>query len=209
VISIDSRASAAPDVRGEYDYGENTTERMLSNLRAVPGADLEKLTTFDATTAQITVADLPDRPTYCFIDGEHTYDSVLRDAQFCVEALEGQGVLAFHDYVLVGPAIRSLLREHWREVSYAIAFSGPSHPSTGSGVLAMEFGGRGLLGHPAIVAAISSRWHHALWRSVNRSRRSPLPFLLAWAAMPALDSFLVNARHGFDQYVRAPAPSPR
>lgn len=202
VISIDSRVSATPDVRGGFDYGVNTTERMLGGLRRVPGIDLDKLITIDASTTQLIPSDLPSRPTYCFVDGEHTYDAVLQDAQFCVDALDGRGVIAFHDYVLVGSAIRAFLRENWREISYAVAFSGPSHPSTGGGVLSVELGGLGLLKHPAVVTAIASKWHHAVWRSVNRSRRSALPFLIAWAALPALDSFLVNARHGLDHYVR-------
>ena len=67
-------------------YDENTTERMLEQLARVPAADLEKLSAFDTSTQAMTVASLPRRPDYCFIDGEHTHGAVLRDACFCAEA---------------------------------------------------------------------------------------------------------------------------
>jgi Methyltransferase domain len=203
VISIDSRPAAAPDTRGRaWDYEGNSTEHMLELLHGLPDVDMGKLTTIEATVDALPVSDLPVTPTYCFIDGEHTYDAVLRDARFCAEALGGEGVILFHDYVLVGAAISMFLRECWDEISFALAFSGPSHPFTGGGVFALEMGDGGLLRHPAVERAIGSRWHTVVWQAVNRPRRMVLPFLLAWAAMPAIDTFLVQARHGFREYVR-------
>ena len=47
IVSIDARADVAPDdLKGEVAYEDNTTELMLENLRALPGADLTKLRTF-------------------------------------------------------------------------------------------------------------------------------------------------------------------
>jgi hypothetical protein len=201
VISLDPRTVETPDDRGdEWVYEDNTTEHMIELLRGVPGADMAKLTTFEAGTDDVSSADLPVRPDYCLIDGEHTHDAVTRDARFCAEALNGTGVIAFHDYVIVGSAISAFVREHWREVSFALAFSGPSHPSYGGGVFALELGGGRLLRHPAIERAIGSRWHSAVWRMANLPRRTARPLLVAWATIPAIDVFVVQARHGFREY---------
>jgi hypothetical protein len=202
VISIDPRTAETSDERGSYTYDNNTTEHMLELLQEIPDADLEKLTTLDTTTEALSPRDLPVRPTYCFIDGEHTDDAVLRDARFCARAVGDAGVIAFHDYSIVGSAISAFLRENWTEISFALAFNGPPHPGAGSGVFALEIGGLGLLRHPAVERAIASWWHSDLWTLVNRPRRTALPFLVAWAVMPAIDSFVVEARHGFREYVR-------
>ena len=203
VMSIDPRTAATSDDRGSpWVYEDNTTDHMLELLRGIPGVNMEKLTTFDATTDALSASDLPARPNYCFIDGEHTHDAVIQDARFCAEVIEGTGVIAFHDYVIVGSAISTFVRENWRDITFALAFSGPSHPSYGGGVFALEMGHGGLLKHPAAERAIGSRWHSVVWRAANRPRRIVLPFLLAWAAMPAIDAFAVQARHGFREYVR-------
>jgi hypothetical protein len=202
VISLDPRTVETPDDRGdEWVYKNNTTEHMVELLRGVPGADMAKLTTFEAGTDDMSSADLPLRPDYCLIDGEHTNDAVMRDARFCAEALNGTGVIAFHDYVIVGSAISTFLRDNWREITFALAFSGPSHPSYGGGVFAVELGGGGLLRHPAVTRAIGSRWHATVWKAVNRPRRTATPLLVAWATMPAIDGFVVQARHGFREYL--------
>lgn len=203
ILSIDPRRAATPDGRGTpWVYEDNTTDRMLELLGSLPDADLDKLTTFEATTSTLSASDLPVRPTYCFVDGEHTHDAALRDARFCAEALGGTDVIVFHDYVIIGSAISAFLRENWREISFALAFTRPSYPSWG-GVFALELGDGGLLRHAAIERAIGSRWHSAVWRAANRSNRSVMPLLLAWAAMPAIDAFVVHARHGFREYVRS------
>jgi hypothetical protein len=203
VVSIDPRTDVAPDDRaGHWAYEDNTTEHMVELLSRLPDVDMSKLSTLELGTADLEVADLPARPTYCFIDGEHTHDAVIRDAQFCAEALGGDGVVAFHDYVIVGSAIAAFLRENWTEISFALAFNGPSHPSYGGGVFALEMGGSRLLRSTAIERAVGSRWHGAVWSAVNRPRRSVFPFLAAWAAMPAIDAFVVQARHGLRHYLR-------
>lgn len=203
VMSIDPRVAVTPhdDGGGELVYADNSTARMLERLRTLPDVSMEKLATFEAGTDTLAVADLPTRPTYCFVDGEHTHEAVLRDARWCAEALQGSGVIAFHDYVVVGSAISSFLREHWRDVSFALAFPGPNHPRDGGGVFALELGGQGLLRRPLVERAGGSRWHSAVWGIVNRSP-SVSPLLVAWALLPAVDAFVVHARHGLESYVR-------
>jgi hypothetical protein len=194
LMSIDPRTGETPDeTRGAYTYQENTTARMLELLSQVPGADMEKLSTFETTTEAMTPAELPHRPDCCFIDGEHSHAAVLQDVHFCAEALRGAGVIAFHDYGIVQPAIRDFVRERWRDISFALPMNRLSDPSAGLGVFALELGDGGILRHPAIQRATGAR-AYAIWRAANRPRRTAAPFLMTWAAMPTLDSVLGRAR---------------
>ncbi len=110
IVSIDRRDQVSDDERSELpEYPGNTTAHMLDRLANVPGADLNKLTTFDADTDQLDPAEL--RGDLCFIDAEHTDAAVLRDAQFCRRVTGDRGVIAFHDRTLVDRGIRRFLRE--------------------------------------------------------------------------------------------------
>lgn len=202
VMSIDTRTTSTPDARGDWTYERNTTERMRELLGQLPAVDMDKLTTFDGATDTLRPADLPSRPTYCFVDGEHTHDAVLRDAHFCAEALGGVGVIAFHDYALIGSAIRTFLRENWTEIGFALAFKRPRHPEGGGGVFALELGGAKLLRHRSIERAVASSWHSIAWTAASRFRRSPVPLFKAWAMMPAVDSFVATARQKLENHVR-------
>jgi Methyltransferase domain len=194
LMSIDPRTAETPDeTRGDYTYEENTTALMLELLSQVPGADMGKLATFETTTEAMSPGALPQRPDCCFIDGEHSHNAVLTDARFCAKALGGAGVIAFHDWGIVQSAIKAFVRERWRDISFALAINRPNDPSAGHGVFALELGDKGILRHPAIRRATGAR-SHGLWQVVNRPRRSALPLLLAWDAMPAIDSTLVRAR---------------
>jgi hypothetical protein len=187
IVSIDPRIAEAPDdARGTTSYDDNTTERMVELLREVPGADLAKLTTIESSTDAMTASELPWRPDYCFVDGEHSDEAVLRDARFCAEAVAGKGVIAFHDHQLVAGAIREFLRESWRDISHAVAFTGH--------VFAVELGGGGILRAPIVDRAIASRWHSAVWRLASRPERSAGPFLAAWSAMPRVDRVIAAAK---------------
>jgi hypothetical protein len=108
IVSIDARPAVVPDdLQGPVEYRGNTTERMLDHLRAVPGADLAKLRTFDASTTDLeSVGDF--RPQLCFVDGEHTHEAALRDARFCLRVM-GDGAIAFHDCGVVESAIEEFL----------------------------------------------------------------------------------------------------
>jgi Methyltransferase domain len=102
IVSIDSRSPASLDqARGEWAYPDNTTARMRALLAALPQAELDKLVTIDASTETLAADMLAVRPAFCFIDGEHTDDAVIRDARFCQSLLAGEGWLAFHDVGIV------------------------------------------------------------------------------------------------------------
>lgn len=188
LMSIDPRTAETPDeTRGAYTYEENTTGRMLKYLSQVPGADLGKLATFETTSAAMDPVALPQRPDWCFIDGEHTDDAVLTDARFCAEAMEGKGVIAFHDWGIVGSAIKAFVRERRRDISFALAINRPRNPRAGYGVFAIEFGDNRILSHPAVKRATGTR-SYKIWDFANPPRRSVLPLLLAWGGLTAVDS---------------------
>jgi predicted outer membrane repeat protein len=190
VLSIDPRPANPPDSRsGSWEYEDNSTAHMIELLDGLPDSDMEKLTTFEVGTDGMRPADLPVRPDYCFVDGEHTDEAVLRDARFCAEALDGRGIVAFHDYELVKSAIQTFVRDEWSRVQHAAVFSGNSSPVHGGGVLAVELGDRGLLRAKLIDKAIGSRWHSALWK-LTRHSRSPEPFMAAWFAAARVDRAL-------------------
>jgi hypothetical protein len=111
IVSIDTRPDSQPDDRGgRFAYDGNSTERMCGLLDEVPGADLSKLRTFEVGTDELPVEELPGAPALCLIDGEHTREAALRDARFCLEALDGTGVIAFHDSNVVQSAIDDFVR---------------------------------------------------------------------------------------------------
>ena len=194
LMSIDPRTAETPDeTRGDFTYQENTTARMLELLAQVPEADMRKLATLETTTEAMRPDALPRRPDCCFIDGEHSDAAVLTDARFCAEALRGAGVIAFHDWGIVRSAIRAFIKERRRDISFALAINRPGNPKAGHGVFALELGDNGILRHPALTRAAGAR-SHSFWRVANRPRRSALPLLLAWDAMPALDAVLARGR---------------
>lgn len=188
ITSIDPRTAETPDCRptGLYTYEENTTARMLDLLARLPSADLDKLSTIESSTDRMSVDDLDRRPDFCFVDGEHSDDAVLRDARFCAEALRGRGVIAFHDYQLVESAIRTFLKEAWPAISLAMPLPGQ--------VFALELGGGGVLRTPVVQRAIGSRWHSRVWTLAGKPARSPAAFLGAWSAVPAVDKAVLEAR---------------
>jgi DNA-binding MarR family transcriptional regulator len=109
IVSIDSRPAVMPDnEQGTVRYADNTTARMRSLLGAVPDADLGKLQTIDASTEDLE--PFPFDPHVAFVDAEHTYRAVLRDARFSREC--GARAIAFHDTAAIGQAIEDF-REEW------------------------------------------------------------------------------------------------
>ena len=120
IVSIDRRDVASPDVRAEgARYLQNTTIEMLKRLERVPGADLGKLTTIDATTEDVDPAEVSGD--LCLIDAQHTNAAALQDARFCRKVIRDRGVIVFHDRVLVDRGIRQFLGELPRSRAYPLA----------------------------------------------------------------------------------------
>jgi hypothetical protein len=83
---------------------------MLAYLHTVPGANLGKLRTVDASTEDLFSASF-EGAELCFIDAEHMHDAALRDARFCRGVVGKEGAIAFHDRRLVRGAIEEFIAE--------------------------------------------------------------------------------------------------
>ncbi len=98
IYSIDKRPLKQPDERGvEYTYLNNSTARMIENLKAVSPLQVEKVVTIDGETRHIEPSKVKDKITLCYIDGEHTDEAVLADFKFCLSVLDENGAILFDD----------------------------------------------------------------------------------------------------------------
>ncbi|MGQ0543105.1 MAG: class I SAM-dependent methyltransferase [Blastocatellia bacterium] len=88
-----------PDARGfDWTYMNNSTDRMLDNLRAVAPDKIGKITTIDGGTNEISPTEIDDSVHLCLIDGEHTDEAMKRDFEFCRKVLDPSGgAIMFHD----------------------------------------------------------------------------------------------------------------
>lgn len=153
ITSIDARPADQPDERGlRYAYERNSTQRMLDGLAALPGADLSKVRTIDASTEYVTPEGLGIRPDACFVDAEHTNDAVLRDARFCRRLLGDRGILAFHDGWIVHAGLQAFAAElDALGVHYAAR-------SLADSVVVFELGPPRVLTHPALRLRTEENW---------------------------------------------------
>ncbi|MEZ5427692.1 MAG: class I SAM-dependent methyltransferase [Pyrinomonadaceae bacterium] len=101
IHSIDKRPLHQPDERGvDYTYLNNSTERMLELLKEVAPDKMDKIKTIDGDTGEIGPDEITDKIQLCFIDGEHTDGAALRDFKFCLDVLDENGAILFHDAVI-------------------------------------------------------------------------------------------------------------
>lgn len=182
IVSLDPRPDRQPDERGiVYRYADNSTQRMLDNLAALPGASLEKLTTIEAGSDGVSADELPVVPQLCFVDGEHTDEAALRDARFCRQASAGSGCIAFHDSLVVHSALRAFLDELERE---GVPFDAYVLPSC---IFVVELGASSLRADPCLAARAVLGYRaylHALaeWEPYRRDYRRPLNRVVRRAA---------------------------
>ena len=102
IFSIDKRPAVQADERGiDYAYENNSTQRMLDNLKQVHAPGLSKITCIDDDGSNIDPQLISPKPQICFIDGEHTDEACFRDFLFCLSVLENDGLLVFHDAPVV------------------------------------------------------------------------------------------------------------
>lgn len=112
IYSIDPRPKSWADERGlNRAFADNSSAKMLELLAKIPNADTSKVKTFEEDTESLNPKLVSSEPDYCFIDGEHTDAAALRDAQFCLEVMNANGCIAFHDANIVYKGIDSFLKE--------------------------------------------------------------------------------------------------
>lgn len=110
IYSIDKRPLVQPDARGvDYTYLNNSTARMLDNLRSVAPAEIEKVTTIDGDTRAISTSEIKDKIHLCYIDGEHTDEAVMSDFKFCCDVLSENGAILFDDANIIYNGIADCL----------------------------------------------------------------------------------------------------
>ena len=108
IYSIDPRPLSQPDDRGEghvAHYPDNSTARMLDNLRAIDAGAVDKITCFESDARDVDAAAIETKPTILFIDGEHTEEAVKSDFAFCRRHVAAGGVILFHDFPIIKEAI--------------------------------------------------------------------------------------------------------
>ena len=102
IVSIDSRPASVPDKRlaeaERFHYPDNSAERMLSLLAAIPGADVSKIHTIDASTEQIDPASIQAAPALCLVTVSTLISAPRRSALRCCRAASHRS----HDRDVVG-----------------------------------------------------------------------------------------------------------
>lgn len=114
IYSIDSRSSQQPDDRAVgcvVHYENNSTERMLRMLDLVGCGTLSKIQWFESEASGVEPGKITESPVIAFIDGEHTRAAVIADFQFCLNVLNKSGIILFHDFSIVYPAILQVIRQ--------------------------------------------------------------------------------------------------
>lgn len=121
IYSIDLRPASQPDDRAPgavATYENNSTERMMENLRELDRSQAGKVRCFEKDASQVEPALLSPPPLIALIDAEHTRRAVLSDFAFCRKVLAEQGTVLFDDFSIVYPAVleicRSLKQERCR-----------------------------------------------------------------------------------------------
>ena len=113
IYSIDPRPAEQPDDRSPgfvVRYPENSTERMLGNLRALDPERVSVVRCFDSDASAVDPAGISRPPQIALIDGEHTQTAVLSDFGFCEKVLAPEGTILFDDFPIVFPAVLQITR---------------------------------------------------------------------------------------------------
>jgi hypothetical protein len=107
IYSIDPRPEEQPDqhILGTYKYEGNSTARMIEHLKRIPGADVEKLVTFEKCSWDVQPDEIPRVIDLAFVDGEHTNRAVRRDFEAVERFLSPRSILAFHDFFVTPHAL--------------------------------------------------------------------------------------------------------
>lgn len=158
IYSIDKRPSRQPDERGvDYTYLNNSTARMMENLKSVAPDKIEKIVTIEGDTRELSTSKVTDKIQLCFIDGEHTDKAVLSDFKFCLDVLDENGAIVFHDASITYNGIADCVR-HLEES--AVNFRAYSLPSI---VFVIEIGDFPLHRHQAILERLTNNYQSYLY----------------------------------------------
>jgi hypothetical protein len=114
IYSIDPRPSRLPDERSPgcvWHYEDNSSERMLSLLNGAGLGDVGKIACIESDASQVDPTRIETTPQVVFIDGEHTTRAVMSDYGFCSRIVSKDGVVVFHDFSIIYPALLEICRQ--------------------------------------------------------------------------------------------------
>jgi len=114
IYSIDPRPSQQLDDRSPgfvAYYEDNSSERMLKMLGSAGYGDLAKIECFDLDASKVDPSKIISNPLIAFIDGEHTKAAVISDFQFCAKVMSKDGVVLFHDFYIIYPALLEICNQ--------------------------------------------------------------------------------------------------
>lgn len=161
IYSIDKRPLSQPDARGfDFVYQNNSTERMLKMLAGV-SEDLSKIKTIDGDTRTIAPSEVADKVQLCFIDGEHTDEAVVSDFKFCLDVLDTNGAILFHDAQITYNGIASCVE---LVKAKQVPFNAYVLPNI---VFVVEVGDFPLHSHPAIAERLRDNYQSYLFGLQN------------------------------------------
>lgn len=169
IVSIDKRPKIQPDERGfDWTYLNNSTERMLDNLKGIDSSAVAKVVTLDGGTDEIKAEQIDGPIHLCLIDGEHTDDAMKRDFEFCRRVLDPKGgVIVFHDAQITYNGIYECIEALKQEGADFRAYSLPSV------VFVIEFGDCNIHKSPEIMKRLINNHESYLFclRENDRFRR--------------------------------------
>ncbi len=164
IYSIDKRPLSQPDERGfDFIYKNNSTGRMMEMLKTV-AEDRSKMVTIDGDAKTIDPAEVADKIQLCFIDGEHTDEAVMSDFKFCLQVLDDNGAIVFHDaqitYNGIGSCITYLEKNDISFRAYVLPHI----------VFVVEIGDFPLHENLAIAARLRDNYHSYLFALQNNDQ---------------------------------------
>jgi Methyltransferase domain len=158
IYSIDKRPLMQPDERGvDYTYLNNSTARMIENLKTVAPAQVGKVVTIDGDSRQIDASEIKEKVQLCYIDGEHTDEAAIADFMFCHKVLDVNGAILFDDANIIYNGIAQCL-EYLKDNS--INFNAYILPDK---VFAVEIGDFPLHQNSAILERLTNNYQGYLY----------------------------------------------
>jgi Methyltransferase domain len=158
IYSIDKRPLIQPDERGvDYTYLNNSTARMIENLKTVAPEQVGKVVTIDGDSRQIDASEIKEKVQLCYIDGEHTDEAAVADFMFCHKVLDVNGAILFDDANIIYNGIAQCL-EYLKDNS--INFNAYILPDK---VFAVEIGDFSLHRNRAILERLTNNYQGYLY----------------------------------------------
>ncbi len=172
IYSIDPRPPQQPDDRSlghVARYDNNSSERMLNMLDSAGLGDMQKIESIELDASHVEPSRIMHSPQIAFIDGEHTKTAVISDFHFCSQIISKDGVILFHDFDFVSPAILEICNHLGKRNSSCL-------PVKLEGSVFAIFFDRNVLTSDSYLSSLYNRNRHFMFRfRVKRCLKQSLP----------------------------------